>query len=386
MSQPSATPVPIQCQTLATANGSAIGKITLSAPKSLNALALSMIGPLTDTLHQWANDPNISVIWLEGEGDRAFCAGGDIVDLYHAMKQAPEGPNPYALDFFSREYQLDYLIHTYPKPILCWGTGIVMGGGMGLMQGCSHRIVTETTRMAMPEINIGLFPDVGGTWFLNRMPGKTGLYLGLTGSSINAADALFTRLANHFVPSAQKQALEEALTKHSWTGKPDVDKAELTTLIKTRFEQPAVDQLPDPQVEPHLSTIDQLVSYDNLIETTQAIEGLNTTDPWLVRGQKNFVTGCPTSIWLVYEQLHRGKKLRLSEVFHAELNMAMNCVVRGDFQEGVRALLIDKDGTPQWRHASVSKVPKQWIDGHFTYPWPEGTSPMKGIGKPVSLR
>lgn len=373
---------PIIFDELITQDGYTIGRITLASPKSLNALAISMIGPMTDQLLLWANNPEIMAIWLEGEGEKAFCAGGDIIDLYHSMKAAPRGPNPYALDFFSREYQLDYLIHTYPKPILCWGTGIVMGGGMGLMQGCSHRIVTETTRMAMPEISIGLFPDVGGTWFLNHMPGKTGLYLGLTGSSINASDALYTRLADHFVPADQKQELLDALLKHPWTGKPDVDKANVATLLLSRFEQPGSNRRPAPQVEAHIELINRLVSADNLIETTRAIRELQTEDPWLKKGQRNFLGGCPTSIWLVYEQLHRGRRFRLSEVFHAELNMAMSCVVHGNFQEGVRALLIDKDNAPRWQHDSVEAVPKQWIDAHFSYPWPEGASPLKSMGKP----
>ncbi len=136
-------------------------------------------------MQQWKNDHNIALVVLQGAGDKAFCAGGDIRDLYQAMKAAPDTYQPYVEDFFTKEYTLDYLIHTFDKPVLVWGNGIVMGGGLGLMAGASHRIVTASSRIAMPEMAIGLYPDVGGSWFLNRMPEGCGLFLGLTGASIN---------------------------------------------------------------------------------------------------------------------------------------------------------------------------------------------------------
>src|SRR5699024_3623962 len=140
-------------------------------------------------LTQWATRDDVVCVVIHGTDERAFCAGGDIINLYHAMRAADGAPSAQAEGFFASEYRLDYTIHTFPKPLLCWGTGAVMGGGLGIMAGASHRVVTENTTIAMPEVGIGLFPDVAAGWFLNRMPGRMGLFLALTGSPMNATDA-----------------------------------------------------------------------------------------------------------------------------------------------------------------------------------------------------
>jgi len=209
--------------TLTADNGSRIGIVTLNAEKTLNALSLEMIDLLAAQLAAWSSDTGIALVLFQAAGEKAFCAGGDLQNLYqsmlahHASDQKDDvRANRYACDFFAREYRLDYLIHTYPKPILCWGHGIVMGGGIGLMAGASHRVVTEKSRLAMPEIGIGLFPDVGGTWFLNRMPGKLGLFLALTGAMINASDARFTKLADYAIAQADKQQVIAALLRQPW--------------------------------------------------------------------------------------------------------------------------------------------------------------------------
>src|SRR5690606_3190798 len=191
----------------AAGGGKRIAFAQLNAEKSLNALNQTMIDLLRPRLAAWAEDPAIACVVLSGSGDKAFCAGGDIIGLYRAMREHPGGPNPLVERFFETEYRLDYQIHTYPKPILCWGHGIVMGGGLGLMAGASHRVATERSRIAMPELGIGFFRDVGASWFLNRMPGRLGLYLGLTGSTLNATDALYAGLADYFVPAAQRDAV-----------------------------------------------------------------------------------------------------------------------------------------------------------------------------------
>ncbi|EWG99884.1 hypothetical protein Q427_22465 [Halomonas sp. BC04] len=171
-----------------TRDGGRIGVATLNAPKSLNALTLTMAQQLMAKLDAWAVDRSIVAVWLEGAGEKAFCAGGDVVALYRSMTEEGENrgsgrDSVFAETYFTTEYRLDYRIHTYPKPILLWGDGIIMGGGLGLTAGASHRIVTETTRIAMPEITIGLYPDIGASWFLNRMPPGIGAYLGITGAS-----------------------------------------------------------------------------------------------------------------------------------------------------------------------------------------------------------
>src|SRR6218665_970439 len=199
-------------RTLPTANGHQFGHATLNAPASLNALTLPMVDALHTQLQAWAADPQVAGVVLDGSGDKAFCAGGDVVGLYHAMRAAGPGRVPAdAAAFFEREYRLDHPIHTHPQPPPWWGHGIVMGGGIGLMAGASHRVVTPRSRLAMPEITLGLYPDVGGSWFLPRLPGRTGLFLALTGAPLNAADALWAGLADHAARAEDRGTLLEAI-------------------------------------------------------------------------------------------------------------------------------------------------------------------------------
>lgn len=214
---------PVLFEELATQNGRRIGVATLASEKTLNALSLDMVHLLAPQLRQWAEDPEIAMVLLQAQGEKAFCAGGDLQKIYTSMREHHASParddirgNRYAAEFFEHEYRLDYEIHTYPKPILCWGHGIVMGGGIGLMAGCSHRVVTERSRLAMPEITIGLYPDVGGSWFLSRTPGKLGAFLALTGALMNAEDAKFTGLADYRVAHANKQKVIDALLLQNW--------------------------------------------------------------------------------------------------------------------------------------------------------------------------
>jgi enoyl-CoA hydratase/carnithine racemase len=186
------------------------GVITLDRPKALNSLSLDMVRALTQTLLRWREDASVDAVVITGSSEKALCAGGDIRFFYEAGRATPTAGSAMLEDFFTEEYALNHLIHFYPKPYIALMDGVVMGGGMGIAQGgpdCALRIVTERTKMAMPEVNIGLFPDVGGSHFLSHAPGKLGFYLGLTGSTIGAADALFVGLADVFVPGEQMGAL-----------------------------------------------------------------------------------------------------------------------------------------------------------------------------------
>src|SRR5690606_2136695 len=197
-------------------HGARIGIATLDAEKSLNALSLPMIEALDHLLRAWADDPEIVCVLLRGAGSKAFCAGGDVRRLAEACLEHPGEVPPLAARFFADEYRLDHRIHTFPKPLICWAHGYVMGGGMGLMQGATIRVVTPSSRLAMPEINIGLYPDVGGSWFLARLPGKLGLFLGLTASQINPRDALDLDLADRFLLEDQQEELLARLTQLNW--------------------------------------------------------------------------------------------------------------------------------------------------------------------------
>nr|MDT0252426.1 enoyl-CoA hydratase/isomerase family protein [Endozoicomonas sp.] len=190
-----------------------IGLITLNAEKALNALNQSMIDLLFNQLTDWRDNNDIVAVFLEGSGEKAFCAGGDVRALRQAVIEGkPEVPR----HFFETEYRVDYLIHSYPKPIICWGNGIVMGGGIGLMAGSDFRVVTDTSMLAMPEVSIGLYPDVAGSWILSHLPAGIGLFMALTGCRLNAADAIYVGLANRFIDHAFRDNILESLQRADW--------------------------------------------------------------------------------------------------------------------------------------------------------------------------
>ncbi|NPU93165.1 MAG: enoyl-CoA hydratase/isomerase family protein [Gammaproteobacteria bacterium] len=372
-------------ETLATTGGRKIGVATLNAEKKLNSLSVEMVGLLRPQLQQWEQDDSIVCVWLQGAGEKACCAGGDIRNLYDRIKEVgPEQAADYCQAFFENEYRLDYQIHRFSKPLIVWGHGIVMGGGIGLMSGASHRVVTETSRLAMPEIGIGLYPDVGGTWFLNHAPGRSGLFLGLTGANINAADALFVGMADRFVPSGKKGAVLQALQSAQWHDVANRLEAKLNHGVVSHVlrEHEALEQLPASPVRQHFDLIQQLTDGDACADLVAKICALQTDDPWLGKAVATLKKGCPTTAHLVYEQLQRGKKLSLEGVFQMELITSVQCCLHPDFPEGVRALLVDKDGNPKWRHDSVAAVPANWVEQHFTAPasW-KNNNPLNDLGK-----
>lgn len=357
-----------------------IGVITLNSEKSLNALSLPMAEKMLPKLQAWANDDGISCVWLQGAGEKAFCAGGDIVAMYNAMKAKPGVLVDEVRDFFTLEYELDYALQTFPKPLVVWGHGIVMGGGMGLMNGGSHRIVTERSLLAMPEITIGLYPDVGATYFLNQMPAGCGLFLGLTGAHMNAADARYLNLADHFLGADKKQALLDALTQVSWGDTARINHQKVTDTITAMVKQDAT-QAPAPQVEPLQAHISQLTTADDIATVVNNIVNDDRENDWLAKARKNLQHGCPTTAHIVWNQLQLGSDLSLADCFRLELTLSTNCAVKGDFAEGIRALLIDKDRKPAWQYGTVADVPAETIDAFFQPPWGEQPHPLANLGK-----
>lgn len=363
-------------------NGMAIGIASLNMPKALNALSLEMVELLREKFSEWERDEKIACVLLQGMGDKAFCAGGDIRKLYQSIQENPQGPNAYAEKFFSSEYRLDYALHCYSKPLICWGHGIVMGGGLGLMSGAAYRIVTETTHIAMPEIGIGLYPDVGASWFLARMPGRTGLFIGLTGCKINAADALFVGLADRFINSEKKNTLDQALLAADWqttsnNNYRDANHKIVSALLKELEAQSlkavssSAQHLPESKLRHYFDLINELCDFDDLTAIADAISRYKSDDKWFVSAQKKLQAGCPVTAYLVQEQIRKAKYLSLAEVFQMEFIMSMQCCFHPDFAEGVRALLITKDNQPQWRHDSLASVPSAYIAAHFKSQWLE---------------
>jgi len=361
-------------------NGMRIGHATLNKASALNALNIDMIRLLTPKLKQWQQDPTIAMVVLDGVGDKAFCAGGDVVAMHDAMLSAG-GELPASLrSFFTEEYQLDYLIRLYSKPFLVWGNGIVMGGGLGLMSGASHRIVTASSRLAMPEISIGLYPDVGGSWFLNKMPEACGLFLGLTGASINAADALYVQLADYFVAQESKEIFLAQLVEIDWQGSASADHTQLNKVCET-FHDADAGALPAGNVQAHQEVIKPLAAAQSAVEVAQLIAQLDAgEDKWLSRAQKTLAAGSPLTAHLVYEQLKRGKDLSLEACFQVELIMSCRCGEMGEFQEGVRALLIDKDMQPKWLYKNIGDVPKSVVEHFFSAPWSAELHPLYSLG------
>ncbi|RZL92299.1 MAG: enoyl-CoA hydratase/isomerase family protein [Variovorax sp.] len=345
---------------IATAGGRLFGHATLNSAATLNALSLDMIDRLGPMLSEWANDARVAAVVLDAVGDKAFCAGGDLQLLYASMRDTAKGQVPLrAAEFFEREYRLDYQIHTYPKPILCWGHGIVMGGGIGLLAGASHRVATPRTRLAMPEISLGLYPDVGGSWFLRRAPGKSGLFLALTGASLNAADARFVGLVDFVLANEQKAQVLSAIAANHWVDNADENSAQLSHILG---QNALHDELAESQVRKHYDLIDATIGHDSLADIALRLQALSLhDDPWLSHAAITFVKGSPTSAALSFALWRRVLHLSMADVLRLEYHVSVACARFGDFAEGIRALIIDKDRNPRWRPASLAEVSEAHI-------------------------
>ncbi|MGP5066595.1 enoyl-CoA hydratase/isomerase family protein [Psychrobacter alimentarius] len=375
--------------------GHLIGIMTLNTPKSLNALSVDMCQLLSAQLEQWQNEDQVVALVLKGSGDKAFCAGGDIRKLYDSMSANAPMPNPYATEFFSHEYRLYRQMHFYSKPLILWGDGIIMGGGMGLMAGCSHRIVTERTRFAMPEVTIGLFPDASGSWFLQRMPAKTGLFLGLTGGMCNGNDALFANLAEYAVSSDNYNAIIRRLKQSNWQAATESNDTKSLhdnsaySIVSRALAAQATADLPPSKLAAYWSPIQKLMNsgglgdIDALLQSDEALAQLGADffeDNWTQRAVATYRHGCPTTAALTYALYHKVTDLSIEQVLYLETNVAVHCAANPDFKEGVRALLIDKDRNPQWSRSladCLSEEGQAYIQQHLVNPYSKGEHPLE---------
>jgi enoyl-CoA hydratase/carnithine racemase len=345
-----------------------VGLITLNRPKALNALSLSMIRELTTVLLAWRGDASVRAVAIRGQGKDgpfgAFCAGGDI-RFFH---QAALAGDPQLEDFFTEEYSLNHLIHGYGKPYIAFMDGIVMGGGMGISQGASLRLVTERTKMAMPETNIGLFPDVGGGYFLPRCPGRVGEYLALTGQMIGARDAVAAGLADAVVESSQLAALWTRLEAGdlSWT--------------EGLHDEPSL--LPTSPLLDHRTAIDTVFALPTMSEIMAALE----SDPsaWSVETAAVLRKRSPLMLHVVLEQVRRGRKLELADDLRMERGLVRRCFqlrpgVASETVEGIRALAVDKDHSPKWNPARIEDVTPEMIEPFFDSPWPAHAHPLRSL-------
>jgi enoyl-CoA hydratase len=341
-----------------------LGHLRLNRPKALNSLTLDMIRQISEALDRFEEDPDVTAVLMTGIGERAFCAGGDIRALYEAGRAG----DPFPERFWREEYLLNARIDAFPKPYIAFMDGITMGGGVGLSSHGSHRIVTERTRLAMPETGIGFFPDVGGTWLLARSPGEIGTYLGLTGDSIEAADAINAGFADAVISSQDLGSLTEALAAlPAGTGDGKV-----SSLI-ARFTRP-VEAAP---LQTHRVEIDRAFCHHRVEEIVTALA--QSASEFAAKTLKTLLSKSPTSLKLTLRLLRLARaSAGLEECLEREFAAGRRVVVGHDFYEGVRAAVIDKDRNPRWSPDRLEHIGDQDIDAYLVSA-PEPVFPARSI-------
>ena len=347
-----------------------VARVTLNRPDALNALTLAMIDVLDARLRELAADPGVQAVVMRGAGDKAFCAGGDVRALYDSFRAGDDLHRR----FFVHEYRLDLLLHRYPKPFVAVADGITMGGGMGLAQGSRLRIVGERTRIAMPEVGIGLIPDVGGSFFLSRLRGELGTYLALTGAELGAADAIYVGLADHRFAPASIERIEEALGEPGASDSFDAVRATLGKLA-----QPA----PPAPLARWRAAIDRHFAQPSVaaIVASLAAEADPALRDWANRTREVMRRRSPTMLAVALQALRRGRGLGLADCLRMEYTIVQHCFDHGDLLEGVRALIVDKDKRPRWRPGRIDAVDPAAVEAFFREP-PGTRHPLADLGSP----
>jgi enoyl-CoA hydratase/carnithine racemase len=349
--------------------------ITLNRPAALNALSHAMVRELAVLIERCRHDSGIVALVFRGAGAKGFCAGGDVREVH---RLATNG-DPRWLAFFVDEYRLDYALHTYPKPVVALLDGIAMGGGMGLGQGARLRIVTERSRIAMPETRIGFLPDVGATRFLSVMPAEVELYVGLTGAALSGADALRLQLADLCVPADWLASFEERLQRMSHDG-------ELISALRGVFEPPC-NIVPHAALQPFTQLIlrhfDRRSSVERIVATLGhdlEREPPREVKQWLQSTYEAMTGHSPTMLCVTREALLRGRQMTLAECFRMELGVVKRVIEEGDFCEGVRAQLVDKDRKARWAPATLAEVRPERVRHFLASPWKSDAHPLAGLG------
>jgi enoyl-CoA hydratase len=323
-----------------------VGRLRLDRPKAIHALTTPMCEVMSQALLKWRADPNVEVVVIDHADGRGFCAGGDVVMLARSGNEDAQE----AKRFFFAEYRLNHLLFTYDKPTVAIMDGVTMGGGVGISLPCDYRIATENTRLAMPETGIGLFPDVGGGWYLSRVPGRVGQFMALTGARLDGAECLYLQLATHYVEQSGIEELVERIMKA-----PGRAKGALGT---------ASTAVPEARIERNLPQISKLFASDRLEEVLSALEADESdwADSELATLRTKSPLSCKVSLRLLAEGANRAS---FADEMRAEYALAGRVVRTHDFREGVRALLIDKDNAPVWDPATPEEVTEEMLDVLF---------------------
>ncbi|MDR5738511.1 enoyl-CoA hydratase/isomerase family protein [Caballeronia sp. LZ016] len=357
-----------------TANG--IGFIALDRPKALNALTPPMLRAISEALRAWRHDQAIRAVMIYSPHARAFCAGGDIRFLYDAAKAGDRD----AIDaFFIDEYKLNHAIFTFPKPYVAVVGGVVMGGGMGISQGAHHtgglRIVTQSTKMAMPETRIGLFPDVGVSWFLARAPGAIGRYLAATGASMGAADALYARMADAYLDDGALPGLIESLRHQRF-----LDGVDIMRFIENETTKYKVSPIPDASALAEARPlIDKCFAAGNgaAILASLEREADASGSKWARSTAAQLRERSPLSVDVSLQQVDRARFSTMAETLRRDLDLTRSVFERGDVVEGIRARIVDKDDQPAWKVRRAEDVEPKDVEHMFDSAWSPATHPLR---------
>lgn len=346
--------------------------LTLNRPEALNALSLGMIRSITQALLRWRDDPQVLAVVVRGTGKAGpfggFCAGGDI-RFFH---QAALSGNPELEDFFTEEYALNHLIHTYAKPYIALMDGIVMGGGMGISQGASLRIVTERSKLAMPETGIGLFPDVGGGYFLSRCAGRLGEYLALTGLVLSGREAIAAGMADGHIDAGRLPGLWASLEQTPFENGASVERWCANHLNKAGAASPW------PSAE-----VNRIFGLPTLPDMLAALAA--TDSDWARSTLNTLHKRSPLMLHVVLEQIRRARGMGLADDLRMERDMVRHCFqlrpgAASETVEGIRALAVDKDHQPHWNPARVEEVTPEQVAAFFASPWPAHAHPLRALG------
>ncbi len=323
-----------------------VGRLRLNRPKAIHALTTEMCEVMSEALLRWRTDSNIECVVIDHAEGRGFCAGGDVVML----AKSGAGDAHKARDFFFAEYRLNHLLFTYDKPTVAIMDGITMGGGVGISQPCTYRVATENSRLAMPETSIGLFPDVGGGWYLSRLAGRVGQFMVLTGARLDGAECAYLGLATHYVPSSGIEELVDRITKSPGRVQGAIGAASQSA--------------PDPRIAGNLALINRLFASDRLEEVIAALEA--DESEWAAKERDTLGTKSPLSCKVSLRLLAEGRsRATFADEMRAEYALASRVARTHDFREGVRALLIDKDNEPNWDPPAPDGVTEAMLDELF---------------------